>query len=59
MASDPGAEAHAALVHLQALLRLGRLARAAAGSASGHEPAFDLAAALREAPPELEAGPDD
>jgi len=66
--TDPAA-ARGALAHLQGLLRLGRLARAAAAEAAateaggpeagGPDPMVDLAALLRDAPPELEAQPDD
>ena len=59
--TDPAA-ARGALTHLQGLLRLGRLARAAAAERSDAEPSdpmADLAALLRDAPPELEAQPDD
>ena len=57
--TDPPA-ARGALAHLQGLLPLGRLARAAAAAeAGGPDPMVDLAALLRDAPPELEAQPDD
>ena len=61
--TDPAA-ARGALAHLQGLLRLGRLARAAATEAGGPEaggpdPMADLAALLRDMPPELEVQPDD
>lgn len=56
--TDPAA-ARGALAHLQGLLRLGRLARAAAAEAGGPDPMVDLAALLRDAPPELEGQPDD
>lgn len=61
--TDPAA-ARGALTHLQGLLRLGRLARAAAATAvqaeAGQpEPIADLAALLRDMPPELEVQPDD
>lgn len=61
--TDPAA-ARGALAHLQGLLRLGRLARAAAAEAAateagGPDPMVDLVALLRDMPPELEVQPDD
>ena len=59
MADTDPAAARSALAHLQGLLRLGRLARAAAAETEQPDPMVDLAALLRDAPPELEAQPDD
>ncbi len=58
-AADDVAEARAALAHLHGLLRLRPLVRAAAGSDRARPAAPDLAALLADAPPELEAEPDD
>ena len=57
-ADGDAAGARPALAHLQALLRLAPLARAAVGTQAAR-PALDLAALLRDAPPELEVQPDD
>ena len=56
--TDPAA-ARGALAHLQGVLRLGRLVRAAAAETHPPDPMVDLAALLRDAPPELECQPDD
>ena len=59
-AADTERRQHVLIGRVQGLLPLGRLARAAAAAeAGGPDPMVDLAALLRDAPPELEAQPDD